>query len=175
MDVSFRRLEVPDLPLLHRWLNDPEVARWWEDEDLGYDAVVAKYTPRIDDIEHAEQWVAVVDGRDAGWLQTYALTDWPDYATACWAVGVHGDAGGFDYLLGDATDRGRGLGPVVIRAFLDQVVFGMHPWSQACAGPHPDNRRSWRALEKVGCRFVGMIDTEDGPERLMVIDRTIPT
>ena len=174
MDISFRRLEVDDLPLLHRWLNDPDVARWWEDEDLSFEAVVKKYTPRIDNIEHSEQWVAVVDGRDAGWLQTYALTDWPEYAEACWAVGVARDAGGFDYLLGEAADRGRGVGPVVIRAFLDQVVFGLHPWPQACAGPHPDNRRSWRALEKVGCRFAAMIDTEDGPERLMVIDRTIP-
>lgn len=84
-----------------------------------------------------------------GWLQTYPLA------------------------VDDPAERGRGLGPVIIRTFVDDIVFGRHPWPQACAGPHPDNRASWRALEKVGFRLAGLIDTEEGRERLMVIDHTI--
>jgi RimJ/RimL family protein N-acetyltransferase len=36
-----------------------------------------------------------------------------------------------------------------------------------------DNRRSIRALEKAGFRFAGRIATEEGPEHLLVADRTI--
>ena len=56
----------------------------------------------------------------------------------------------------------------MIRAFVDEVVFGMHPgWSQACAAPDAGNAASWRALEKAGFRFVGLA----GTGKVMVLDR----
>jgi hypothetical protein len=43
VDVTFRRLVDDDLPLLHRWLNEPGVVRWWEDDDVSWDGVVRDY------------------------------------------------------------------------------------------------------------------------------------
>lgn len=169
MGVSFRRLVDDDLPMLHRWLNEPGTAQWWEDDELTWDGVVEHYSSKVEE----EQYVSLVDDRPVGWIQTYPLAVDEAYQAACVAVGVLPDAGGLDYLIADPADRGRGLGPTIIRTFVDEIVFGRHPWPQVCAGPHPDNRASWRALEKVGFRLAGVIDTEEGPERLMVIDRTI--
>ena len=171
-DVTFRRLTLDDLPLLHRWLCDPDVQRWWHDDDLSYEAIAAEYTPRIEGNEPEEQWFAVVDGREVAWFQTYALASDQAYTDACASVGVDRAGGGFDYLIGDPADRGRGLGPTLIAAFVRDVVFGLHPdWPVACAGPEPENVRSWRALERAGLRFVGEIDTEEGPEHLMAVER----
>ncbi|HEV2811393.1 MAG TPA: GNAT family N-acetyltransferase [Acidimicrobiales bacterium] len=169
MEVSFRRLVDDDLPLLHRWLNEPGVVRWWEGDDVSWEAVVRDYGSSSDSTEH---WMASVDGRDVGWIQCYATVDSPEEATEWWSLGVDPTAAGIDYLLGDPSDRGRGLGSAIIRTFVAEVVFALHPtWTQACAAPHGGNIASWRALEKAGFRFVGMVKGPDGPSRLMVGDR----
>ena len=85
---------------------------------------------------------------------------------------MHRTAAGIDYLIGDPAGRGQGLGSTMIRGFVGDVVFGLHPeWTQACASPYAANTASWRALEKAGFHFVGTVDDEDGPCRLMVLNR----
>jgi aminoglycoside 6'-N-acetyltransferase len=87
-------------------------------------------------------------------------------------MGVDRNAAGIDYLIGGPGDRGHGLGSAMIRAFVADIVFALHPlWTQAGAAPFAANVPSWRALEKAGFRFVGVVEDELGPCRLMVADR----
>jgi aminoglycoside 6'-N-acetyltransferase len=181
VDVTFRRLTDDDLPMLHRWLNEPGVVRWWEGEPRTWEAVVEHYGSAND--EPTEHWISIVEGRDVGWIQCYALADYADrpddeegreWVAACWALGIERTAAGIDYLIGDPADRGHGVGSAIIRAFVDDVVFGRHPtWTQACADPHVDNPSSWGALASAGFRFVGITHGRHGPGRLMALDRTI--
>ncbi|MBV8160370.1 MAG: GNAT family N-acetyltransferase [Acidimicrobiia bacterium] len=170
MHVSFRRLVDQDLPLLHRWLNEPGVVRWWEGDDVSWEAVVRDYgSANPDPVEH---WLAVLDHEPIGWIQSWATADEPDEAAQWWELGLDHTAAGIDYLIGEPARRGRGLGSAMIRSFVADIVFGMHPSrTQAGADPHVDNVASWRALEKAGFRFVGIIDGKDGPGRLMAVDR----
>lgn len=170
MDVTFRRLVDDDLPMLHRWLNEPGVVEWWEGDDASWEAVVRDYgSTSVDPVEH---WIASVGGREVGWIQCYALADEPDESEPWWALGVDRGAAGIDYLLGDPAERGRGVGSAMIGAFVVDIVFGLHrEWSQACAAPCAANVASWRALEKAGLRFAGTVEGRDGPGRLMVADR----
>jgi aminoglycoside 6'-N-acetyltransferase len=168
--VTFRPLVDDDLPMLHRWLNEPGVVRWWEGDDVSWNAVVRDYGSANDD--PTEHWIATLGGRDVAWIQCYAAEHEPEETAPWWALGVDRTAAGIDYLVGEPADRGRGVGAEVIRAFVAEVVFGLHPqWSQACAAPYAANVASWRALEKAGFRFAGVVDDEDGPCRLMVADR----
>jgi aminoglycoside 6'-N-acetyltransferase len=170
--IEFRPLVDADLPLLHEWLNDPAIVRWWEGDDVSWDGVVADYGSGRDD-RTTEHWLALADGRELGWIQCYATADEPDEYEEAWALGLDRSAAGIDYLVGRAEDRGRGLGPAMIRAFIRDIVFGRHPhWTQACAAPASSNVASWRALEKVGFRFLGEVPDPEGRGRLMVIDRT---
>jgi aminoglycoside 6'-N-acetyltransferase len=170
MEVTFRRLRDEDLPMLHRWLNEPGVVQWWEGDDVSWDAVVREYGSACTD--PVEYWIFAIDGRDTGWIQCWAAADEPE-ETAPWrALGVHATAAGLDYLVGEPADRGRGIGSSAIEAFVREVVFGRHPeWTQACAAPYAANVASWRALERAGFRCVGVVDDVDGPCRLMVVDR----
>lgn len=174
MDVAFRRLVDDDLPMLHRWLNEPGVVRWWEGDDVSESAVRRDYgSANPDSTEH---WIALVDGEDIGWIQCYAAADEPEETGPWWALGVDPMAAGIDYLVANPADRGRGVGSAMIRAFVTDVVFALHPrWTQACAAPYAANTASWRALEKAGFRFAGIVEDEDGPCRLMVADRTAAT
>jgi aminoglycoside 6'-N-acetyltransferase len=166
----FRRLAEGDLPLMHRWLNEPGVVRWWEGDDVSWDAVVRDYGPANPD--PAEHWIASRDGRDVGWIQCWSVSDEPGECDEWFTLGVERSAAGIDYLVGDPADRGRSIGPAMIRAFVTEVVFGLHQhWSQACAAPYEANVASWRALEKAGLRFAGIVADKEGPCRLMVADR----
>jgi aminoglycoside 6'-N-acetyltransferase len=172
MEVKLRRLADTDLPLLHRWLNEPDVVRWWEGDDVSWEAVVRDYgSSRKDRTEH---WIASVAGRDIGWIQCYGTADNPDddEVQQWWALGVHRTAAGIDYLVGEPDRRGRGLGSAMIRTFVTQVVFGLHPsWTQACASPYAENIASWRALEKAGFARIGSFRDAHGLCHVMVLDR----
>lgn len=171
-EVTFRRLVDDDLPMMHRWLNEPGVVRWWEGDDVSWDAVVIDYGSAC--AEPTEHWIASIGARELGWAQCYAVADERAEAELWRPLGVGPTAAGIDYLIGNVADRGRGLGTAMIRAFLVDVVFGLHSeWTQACAAPHGDNLASWRALEKAGFRFAGMVEDRQGPGRLMVADRKL--
>lgn len=175
MDVTFRRLEDEDLPPLHTWLNEPGVVRWWEGDDVSWRAVVREYGSGAD--ESTEHWLVMGQGRPLGWIQCYPAADYEGHEEVeqWWTLGVDRGAAGIDYLLGDAADRGRGIGPVMIRRFVDEIVFGRHPgWTQACASPRAANVPSWRALEKAGFRHAGTFEDEEAPCRLMVLERPRP-
>lgn len=173
MKVSFRRLVDDDLPMMHRWLNEPGVVRWWEGDDVTWEGVDADYgSGNVDPTEH---WIASVDGDDVGWIQCYSSTDEPEEAEPWWTLGVDRTAAGIDYLVGEPAKRRQGVGSAMIRAFVLDVVFDLHPeWTQACAAPYAANTASWRALEKAGFRFAGIVEDKDGPCRLMVADRDGP-
>jgi RimJ/RimL family protein N-acetyltransferase len=168
VDVTFRRLVDDDLPTLHRWLNEPGTVRWWEGDDVSWDGVVRGYGSGRK-LDATELYMASLDGRDVGWIQCWPTEDEPEEVEQWWALGVDRTAAGIDYLIGDPTDRGRGLGSAMIRAFVDDVVLGMHAsWTQAAAAPLAANVASWRALENAGFRFVAEVADRFGPARLMV-------
>lgn len=173
MDIRFRRLTDDDLPLLHRWLNDPGVVRWWEGDDVSWDAIVRDYGATSDD--RTEHWIATVEGQPVGWIGCYAAADYAEEdEVRHWRVlGVDRTAAGIDYLIGDPTARGHGLGTAMIRRFVEEVVFGRHPdWSQACASPVAANIASVRALEKAGFVRLGSFEDKHGSAVLMTRRRT---
>lgn len=173
MDVTFRRLTDDDLAVLHGWLNEPGVVRWWEGDDVSWEGVVRDYGSANQD--PGEHWLALIDDEPVGWIQCYAWADYADEdeARAHFAIGVEPSAAGIDYLVGDATRRGEGLGSTMIRSFVDTVVFGQHPgWTQASAGPYVANEASWRVLRRAGFRILGDYSDDEGAAcRVMVIDR----
>jgi RimJ/RimL family protein N-acetyltransferase len=172
MDIDLRPLEHADLVLLHSWLNDPEVVRWWEGDDVSWEAVVRDYGPASE--EPVEHWIAVSDGRPVGWIQCYAIADFADeHEVRHWrALGIEPTAAGIDYLIGESTRRRQGLGTAMIRAFVTEVVFGRHPgWTQVAASPLAANTASVRALAAAGFVPAGGFDDEHGRAQLMIRQR----
>lgn len=173
MDLALRPLEHDDLALLHRWLNDPAVVRWWEGDDVSWPAVVRDYGPGSQ--EPIEHWIALVDARPVGWIQCWAVADHPQEAEVRhWrALGIAPTAAGIDYLIGESTRRGQGVGTAMIRTFVTEVVFGRHPdWTHVAASPLAGNTASLRALAKAGFLPAGTFEDEHGPAQLMVRQRT---
>jgi len=147
--IEFRPLERGDLPQLRRWLTAPHVAVWWG-------------TPPADDAATAAKYGPLIGGDDPTALAV--------------AVAASGMAG-IDYLIGEPDLVGQGIGPAMITAFLAST-FERHPGCRAVVvDVDPENRASWRALEKAGFRRIydgDLFDPEEGvTERTLVhrIDR----
>jgi RimJ/RimL family protein N-acetyltransferase len=152
--VTFRRLEASDAPLMHRWLNSPHVTDWYIDEPTELEEIAAKYAPGAPD-EPDERYLIRYDGRPIGYVQTYPLVDYPDYAIHVAepeevAAGAHG----MDLFIGEAEFQHRGLGPLLMRRFLREIVFGRLGAPVCFLDPEPDNRAAIRAYEKTGFRHV---------------------
>lgn len=151
-----------DFGLLGDWFSRPHIARWWREP---YDpaAIEARYGPPVDGAEPTELFIIEVATGPVGFIQWYRLDDNPEWRAALAPAGVPDRAAGIDYLLGEPELIGRGLGPALIQRFLSDRGRA-HPDVEAVVvNIDPENRRSWRAVEKVGFRRVweGDIQSDD--------------
>lgn len=177
LSFSFRLLVDADFEMMHDWLNEPGVVRWWEGEDVSMAAVAANYGADRQD-QSTEHWIAEIDGEPVGWICCWPVTDGLEETEPWFPLGVAQTAAGIDYLVAAPDRRGQGVGSQMIRAFTFNVVFGRHcDWTQAAASPYTANVASCRALKNAGFRFAGSVtypdDEGNGPCSLMVMDRPV--
>jgi len=162
--IAFRPLRLADLPLLAEWLRRPHVREWWREPDES----LAHYEDALAGRDPTDNYLILVDGRPAGMIQTYLVSDYPEWASV---VQVGEGVAGTDLLIGEPELLGRGLGPEILEQFTREVVFA-RPETHACVASIEEvNRRSWRAFEKAGFRHERDVEEEGKPHRLMRLDR----
>lgn len=179
MPLHFRPLQRADLALLAQWLAAPHVQRWWrEASDLA--SVEKEYGPAADGIDPTDVCIVEEDRRPVGMIQRYRLVDYPEWARAMPAGHTCPDGAGIDYLIGDQTRIGQGLGGRVISAFVEETWARYPDVPSVVVAVQQANRRSWRALEKAGFRraWAGMLDSDDpsdeGPSYVYELARPAP-
>jgi ribosomal protein S18 acetylase RimI-like enzyme len=145
--ISFRELVPDDLAQLFTWLSRPHVSRWYAAAPSSFAEVAAKYGPRTEPGNIVQSFIFRVDDRDAGYIQTYAIRDFPEYAAL---VAAEDDAAGVDLFIGEEPLLGWGLGPRVVRRFVSDLVFARNGASVCLAGPAEGNHACVRAFEKAG-------------------------
>jgi aminoglycoside 6'-N-acetyltransferase len=152
--LTWRPLTAADLPMLAEWLREPEVARWWNHEHTA-EAVERDFGASVRGEEPGEDLVVSLDDGPIGLLQRSVIRDYPeDLAEFEALVDVPEGAVELDYLIADATLRGRGLGSRMIAAAVHST------WNDYAAAPAvlvavvAANTASWRALEKAGLQRV---------------------
>jgi RimJ/RimL family protein N-acetyltransferase len=165
--IRFERLRASDLPLVHRWLHKPHVARWWY-EDVGtFEKVSDRYSAYIEGREPVEPYLILYGERPIGYIQTYRVADDEEYTGL---VGIE-DSAGVDVFIGEEDLPYGGLGPGLIRRFIADVVFADGSIEVCVIDPEPENTAAIRAYEKVGFRHFKSADTSGGPAYFMKITR----
>jgi RimJ/RimL family protein N-acetyltransferase len=131
-----------------------------------FEETEAHYLPTIEGADPTQHYVALLDGEPVGMVQTYLVSDYPDYA----ALIEEGEGtAGLDLFIGEEAQTGKGLGSEMIRRFVDEIVFA-RPETTACAAdPNVRNMASLRAFEKAGFHPVReFVDPEDNELHTLV-------
>jgi ribosomal protein S18 acetylase RimI-like enzyme len=157
--IEFRPLSEDDLPALFGWLRATHVSKWYASAPSSFAEVAAKYGPRTQESNAVRAFVFSVDGKDAGYIQAYPIEAFPEYE----ALLQCGKAtAGVDLFIGEESLVGWGLGPRVIRRFVDERVFGAGAASVCLAGPGEGNAAAIRAFEKAGFQRWKVVQPDGG-------------
>ncbi|MBN1858617.1 GNAT family N-acetyltransferase [Candidatus Bipolaricaulota bacterium] len=168
--ISFAPLREADLPLLCRWLNNPLVFRWYGGRARTSAELYAKYLPRIRGDEPTRGYIIASRETPIGYIQSYRIADHPDYAAQA-ALPDDLDPAGVDLFIGEDSFRHQGLGPKILKRFLEKELFASSPVTGCVVCPDPENKAAIRAYHKAGFASVKQIETTEGPELLMRLDR----
>jgi aminoglycoside 6'-N-acetyltransferase len=150
--IEVRPMTEADLPLVAGWLREPDVARWWL-QDETEQAQLQEYADRLAGRGDAATTLLIVVQRGhgpVGWCQWYRWDDYPDEARELQAN--PGEVG-LDYALGESGATGRGLGTAMIAALV-QEVRSHHPGCGVLVEPEAANAASRRVLERNGFELV---------------------
>jgi aminoglycoside 6'-N-acetyltransferase len=158
-DYRFRPMTPADLALVRRWLETPEVMRWWGQPDEQYALVSG-------DLDHPDmdQFIVAIDDHPFAYVQCYGLGTWNE-GFGAQPKGTRG----IDQFIGEPDMIGQGHGSGFIRQFADTLLASRLP--RIVTDPDPDNARAIRAYAKAGFQNDRLVDTPDGLALLMVRDR----
>lgn len=133
-----RPVEDADTDLLVAWHDDPEVARYWDDERFTRAEMLLRLR-RAD----VEAYIVEAAGRPVGYLQVWQ----------------QGDEGGIDMFLVPGA-RGRGIGPDAARA-VARHLREARGWRRVTVDPYLWNEAAIRAWRRAGFRDVGEREPDD--------------
>lgn len=153
--IRFRPLQMCDLPLMHLWLNQPFVSRWFGGGLHTYDQVAARYEPRIRGETPVDPYLMLYDDLPLGYIQTYLLADHPGYNGL---VGAGPSTVGVDLFIGEHNYLHVGFGTAMLRVFLDRVIFADFQILRCITGADVRNRAAIRCFEKVGFGFWKLVN-----------------
>ncbi len=162
--AHFRRVTRADFPLLASWLAQPHNRRWWNHE-TDPESIEKDFGAAADGREPGEDHLGLVDGVPVALFQRARWHDYPEYVQEITPIlSVGPDAATIDYLIGDQTQTGRGLGPLLIAAYTEKLFVDMPDITEIVVPIVAANRRSWRAIERAGYTRVAEGDLEpDNP------------
>lgn len=148
---DFRPLTRDDFAAVVRWKNAPHVRPWFGG-GTSLDEVVKEYGPAVAGRAPATAFIVSAAGRAIGVMAWMRFGDFPE-AQRRYEIDDP-DTANCDILIGEADAAHRGLGPALIQAFLNRIVFA-DPRIRACViDPVPENAVAIRAYEKAGFRFL---------------------
>lgn len=152
---SLRPFTHADLPMAARWLQSPEVVRWWGDPE----EQLALLTEDLDE-PLMRQWIVEHQGRPFAYVQAYPARAWPQSHL----MHLPDGAEAIDAFIGEPDMLGHG--GAFLRMFAEMLIAEGAP--VVAIDPDPDNARAIRAYARAG--FVGddVVETGDGPAVLML-------
>lgn len=172
--ITFRPMTRPDLELLATWLDRPHVQRWWHHDPAEVDA---DFGVSIDGDDPTELFRIDRDHRAIGMIQRYRIDQNPDWVDSLSVIELPPGALGIDYLIGELDLTNRGIGRRVIAEFVERTWREIPDAATIIVDVDPDNRPSWRVLERAGFEHIwtGELEAADpddaGPAHIYRLDR----
>ncbi|MFD0259882.1 GNAT family N-acetyltransferase [Kitasatospora indigofera] len=157
---------APDLDLLAGWMNDPEVAAFWELD--GPPATTEHHLRgQLEGDGRSVPCMGLLDGTPMSYWEIYRADLDPlarYYPARPHDTGIH-------LLLGPSRARGRGLGTMLLDAVAERILRVRPRCGRVVAEPDVRNLPSVRAFERAGFRLTAELDLPTKRAALMIRQR----
>ncbi len=153
-----------DLAVIHRWMNDPAVARYWE-----LDGPIERTADHLAEqraLPHTEPYLARLSGRAIGYWEVYRAAE--DRLAAYYPA--RPDDVGIHLLIGEPDLRGLGLGTLLLTALCDAIQ--RESGCRVVADPDERNIASVRAFMAAGFTPSGTVTLPE--KRATLVIRDVP-
>jgi aminoglycoside 6'-N-acetyltransferase len=153
----FRPVTREDLPLLRRWLETPEVVRWWGDPN-------EQFTLLKGDLDEPSMVMAIVSlgAKPFAYAQHYDVHSWPQTHFAGLPKGTRA----IDTFIGEPEMIGCGHGAAFVRLLARRLREEGAPL--VAIDPDVRNSRARNAYARAGFEGDTIIETGEGPIVLMI-------
>jgi aminoglycoside 6'-N-acetyltransferase len=152
----FRQFIRADLSLAQRWLQTPEVIRWWGDPK----EQLALLTEDLDE-PLMRQWIVTHQDSPFAYAQAYEAHAWPQDHLKHLPHGTQV----MDVFIGEPTMLGRGHGSAFLRKLAELLVDEGAP--MVALDPVVTNLRARRAFTRAGFANQGIVRAKEGLVALM--------
>jgi acetyl CoA:N6-hydroxylysine acetyl transferase len=157
-----------DFALVGGWMNDPDVAAFWE--LAGDPAVTARHIgAQTGGDGRSVPCLGLLDGAPMSYWEIYRADLDPlagAYPASPQDTGIH-------LLIGGSADRGRGLGGTLIRAVAELILDNRPECTRVVAEPDLRNTPSVAAFLTAGFRFSAEVDLPGKRAALMLRERSL--
>lgn len=152
--LELRLLDDNDVSLVEVWLNKEHVKRWYEIPHLGVsiDDWVHELKERNGEFQWLTYLIALWQNRPIGLCQYYKCLDSDEDFGSLPLTGSYG----IDYLIGEESYLGKGLGKGMISLLVDKI-FSFPDAQRVTADIDNDNEASKKSL--LSCGFT-LLDAE---------------
>lgn len=171
--INFRALNEEDIPLIFRWFNAPHVQDFYSLRQWSEEEVFTKLKPILRKEKPILGFLIIYSQRPIGYIQYYRVADYPWPAQDI-EEQMSNIAAGLDMFIGEASFIRKGIGPVAVSTFLEQIIWPK--FSYCFVDPDARNAASIKMFQKCGFQFHKNIEAEDALKRpvtlvLMKIER----
>lgn len=156
MKITFKPLAETDLVLLLKWLEEPHVKAWWDQEtQWTYDLIEKKYGSYIKGykfengvMKPISAYIILADENPIGYIQFYNAYD---FMRSIPLTGLPSNLAAFDVFIGEKKFLKKGIGSKAIDQFLKEHAS---PHTHVLADPESTNSAAIRAYKKAGFKSI---------------------
>jgi RimJ/RimL family protein N-acetyltransferase len=155
-----------DLDLVHGWMNDPQVAAFWE-----LDGPRERTEQHLLDqgmFDYSAAYLGLIDGEPMSYWEVYRA-DLDPLLAGYYPARAHDS--GLHVLIGPRALRGRGIGSVLLRDLADRALAADPQATRVIAEPDVRNTASVRAFARAGFSQLAVVELAAKRAALMACQR----
>lgn len=168
MNITFRYLENSDydFKLLYNWCKNEYIYKWFEQRELSFDEIVAKYQKKLNS-KKQDLFIIKYDNHEIGFLQIYKFEN--DIDLKC--IKKNQNIYEFDLFIGEEKYLDKGIGTKIV-SVVNNMIYSKYNADAIILRPFERNIRAIRCYEKCGYKIVDQyrgLDTINNPEIFLIL------
>lgn len=166
--IIFQKLQIKDLPLMQLWLSQPAIHQWYDkDKQNTMEEINNRYGPKIKGDQPTDCYLVLYENNPVAYIQTYKVNDWPEFGDY---VGYDDHSASIDLFIGDINFMGKGFGTLMIKKFLNEIVFTNDDITTCIIGPEPKNTRAIKSYQKAGFKYIKTVQVGNEPDPTYIME-----